>query len=140
MGYGSYILSSRYKRLGYAIGRVNSLRYETEQALANGSLRDAIDYIIQSIRLAQRIKDYPGCTKGYKVLRRIKEKEEKSYTAKIYKRKSKDYSSKLEGIKVNGIWALDLSGLEGITTLGALHTLWFILALILKKKHRWLQV
>ncbi|GEM_PF-2638582 len=134
LGY-NYNVSELYKRVGFMGGRVNSIRILAQRAFKDNKLCDATKYISKSIGLAEYIKDYPGCVKGYELLSKIKQKEGNHYHAKLFERESNRYKKYLEGIKIR---VLDT---KGMTFLGCLETSIFVLCFVFKswlvKGGRW---
>ena len=61
-------LAKECTRLGYIVGRVNSLRELSKIELKADHLDSASKYIRKSINLARRVYDLPGLAKGFEIL------------------------------------------------------------------------
>lgn len=89
-------LSREYSRLGYAIGRINSLRELSKLELKNGDFKNALKHINTTIALARRIYDPPGLAKGYEIQGSVLIEQNRPSTAKKAFAKSLFYYSKIQ--------------------------------------------
>jgi|GEM_PF-6825792 len=89
-------LSREYMRLGYVIGRINSLRELAKIELKDGDLKHALKHINTTIALARRIYDPPGLAKGYEIQGKIMLKQKYPNAAKKAFSKSMYYYSKMQ--------------------------------------------
>lgn len=89
-------LSREYSRLGYVIGRINSLRELSKIELKDGDLKHALKHINATIELARRIYDPPGLAKGYEIQGNIMLEQKCQSKAKKAFAKSLFYYSKIQ--------------------------------------------
>ena len=61
-------LADAYTRVGYAIGTINTRRDQAKKAIDKKDFSLAEKLINESIDLAEKIGDIPGCVKGYRIL------------------------------------------------------------------------
>ena len=89
-------LTIGYERVGYAIGRINNLRERAKKLLNLKDFSGAERLIKSSIGLAEEIGDFPGCAKGYKILSKALQGQNRNEEAKKALTKAYYYLQELE--------------------------------------------
>lgn len=95
-------LDREYTRLGYVIGRINSLRELARTEIKSGDLDSALGHINTTLSLAQQIYDPPGLAKGNEIRGLIKYKQNKLNAANYSFSKSLYYYSKMQTTELIG--------------------------------------